>query len=248
MSDQVDRWAATLNRPLSRRDLLKAGASSALLAMLGGDPPPASAASASPSRRSRRIVRAAIHPAIGIARVGNSPDEYYFGPEIPGGLPIAPGGYKDASGAMKRQAARFRIFGLDAQGRVVRELTAATRRSSGPCTSPTRRRPGTSSRPRSTSPRPSRPRGGTPRTGGSARDALVIDPGPRRVSGRNRGAVPFDTGTSWASPCTWASSAPTSKGACSSSAAGAARSLPTASRSRPSPTTTAGRTTRPTAR
>jgi outer membrane autotransporter protein len=71
-----------------------------------------------------RIVRAAIHPAIGIARVGNSPDEYYFGPEIPGGLPIAPDGYKDASGAMKRQAARFRVFGLDAQGQVVRELTA----------------------------------------------------------------------------------------------------------------------------
>ena len=38
----------------------------------------------------------------GIARVGNSPDEYYFEPEIPGGLPIAPDGYKDASGAMKR--------------------------------------------------------------------------------------------------------------------------------------------------
>ena len=92
--------------------------------MLGGNPSPASGGSPPPSRRSRRIVRAAIHPAIGIARVGNSPDEYYFGPEIPGGLPIAPDGYKDASGAMKRQAARFRIFGLDAQGQVVRELTA----------------------------------------------------------------------------------------------------------------------------
>ena len=90
MSDQVDRWGATFNRPFSRRDLLKAGASSALLAMLGGNPPPAWGGSPSPPRRSRRIVRAAIHPAIGIARVGNSPDEYYFGPEIPGGLPIAP--------------------------------------------------------------------------------------------------------------------------------------------------------------
>ncbi len=108
MSDLVDRWAATFNRPFSRRDLLKAGASSALLAMLGGNPPPAWGGSPPPSRRSRRIVRAAIHPAIGIARVGNSPDEYYFGPEIPGGLPIAPDGYKDASGAMKRQAGRFR--------------------------------------------------------------------------------------------------------------------------------------------
>ena len=25
-----------------------------------------------------------IHPAIGIARLGNSPDEYFIGPEIPG--------------------------------------------------------------------------------------------------------------------------------------------------------------------
>src|SRR5262252_5210299 len=114
MNDAVHRWTSAFNWPLSRRDLLKAGASSALLAMFGG----------ARAYGAGRIVRAAIHPAIGIARVGNSPDEYYFGPEIPGGLPIAPGGYKDASGAMKRQAARFRVFGLDANGTVVRELTA----------------------------------------------------------------------------------------------------------------------------
>ena len=190
----VDRWASAFDRPLSRRDLLKAGASSALLAMLGGDP--RRHGRSPPPSRERRIVRAAIHPAIGIARVGNSPDEYYFGPEIPGGLPIAPDGYKDASGAMKRQAARFRVFGLDAQGqRRPRAHRATTRRSSGPCTSPTRRRPGTSSRPRSTSPRPCRRRGGMPRIQRRARKALMIDPGPRRVSGRNAGAVPFDTGT-----------------------------------------------------
>ena len=28
------------------------------------------------------IVRAAIHPGIGVARIGNSPDEYYVGPEL----------------------------------------------------------------------------------------------------------------------------------------------------------------------
>ncbi|NUK13115.1 hypothetical protein HRW18_35195, partial [Streptomyces lunaelactis] len=28
------------------------------------------------------IVRAAIHPAIGVARVGNSQDEYFLAPEI----------------------------------------------------------------------------------------------------------------------------------------------------------------------
>ncbi|AQR68808.1 hypothetical protein BZG29_11010 [Janthinobacterium sp. LM6] len=70
-----------------------------------------------------------IHPAIGIARVGNS-EEYYLGPEslagMPlagqdgtGGLPIRPGTedttiasteLRDAGGKLKRQAARFRIY------------------------------------------------------------------------------------------------------------------------------------------
>src|SRR6185369_13963166 len=159
-----------------------------------GNPPSAWGGSSPPSRRSRRIVRAAIHPAIGIARVGNSPDEYYFGPEIPGGLPIAPGGYKDASGAMKRQAARFRVFGLDTDGRVVRELTLddadirwtvhlANRKASWyqfetaldiPEAEPTSLRNAAYQ--------------------GDARDGLVIDPGPRKVAGRDAGAVPFDTG------------------------------------------------------
>lgn len=69
-----------------------------------------------------------IHPAIGIARVGNS-EEYYIGPEtmaglvgeagITGGLPIRPGTesepitsreLRDRDGALRRQAARFKIF------------------------------------------------------------------------------------------------------------------------------------------
>ena len=56
-----------------------------------------------------RIARVAIHPALGIGRVGNSPDAMYFGPEVPGAVPRAPRGFKDADGAMARQAARFRI-------------------------------------------------------------------------------------------------------------------------------------------
>ena len=71
-----------------------------------------------------------IHPAIGIARVGNS-EEYYLGPEsmagmdvsnaekTKGGLPIKPGtdcttilstDLRDGGGKLKRQAARFRIY------------------------------------------------------------------------------------------------------------------------------------------
>ncbi len=73
---------------------------------------------------SSQIVKAAIYPAIGIARVGNSPDEFFIGPEIPWPATLPAGSYKDARGALKRQAARFRVYGLDGRGEVVRELTA----------------------------------------------------------------------------------------------------------------------------
>ncbi|MHB8492241.1 MAG: LodA/GoxA family CTQ-dependent oxidase, partial [Solirubrobacteraceae bacterium] len=66
-----------------------------------------------------------IHPAIGIARVGDSPTEYFIGPETPGEPSAPAGGFKDPRGKVKRQAARFRVFGYGADGRVVRELTAA---------------------------------------------------------------------------------------------------------------------------
>ncbi len=65
-----------------------------------------------------------IYPAIGIARVGNSPDHYYVGPQAPG--ESAPEGFhfKDAKGQVKRQAAKFRIYGLAADGTVVKEIVA----------------------------------------------------------------------------------------------------------------------------
>ena len=71
-----------------------------------------------------------IHPAIGVARVGNS-EEFYLAPEtmagrpapgdgsLTGGLPIRPGTesetirsgeVRDQFGGLKRQGARFRIF------------------------------------------------------------------------------------------------------------------------------------------
>ena len=71
------------------------------------------------------ITSVAIHPAIGIARVGNSEDSFYFGPEVPGAIPRPTDGFKDAQGAIARQAARFRLYGFDRRGRVVRELSAA---------------------------------------------------------------------------------------------------------------------------
>ncbi len=69
-----------------------------------------------------RIARVAVHPAVGVARLGNSRDAFFFGPEAPGELPGGP--FKDPAGAVAKQAARFRLFGYDAEGRAVAELTA----------------------------------------------------------------------------------------------------------------------------
>ena len=57
------------------------------------------------------IVRAAIHPGIGVARIGNSKTDYYIGPEVTAPQPQNPGYYRDAAGAIKRQAARFYVYG-----------------------------------------------------------------------------------------------------------------------------------------
>lgn len=65
-----------------------------------------------------------IHPAIGIARVGNSPTESFIGPEIPGVRTQPRGGFKDKHYRVKRQAARFRLFGYDQHGKLVKELGA----------------------------------------------------------------------------------------------------------------------------
>ncbi len=65
-----------------------------------------------------------IHPAIGIARVGNSPDEFYIGPERVGEHPAPAGGFKDSQCRVRRQAARFRIFAHHDDG-TVDELTDA---------------------------------------------------------------------------------------------------------------------------
>ncbi|HEX6862382.1 MAG TPA: LodA/GoxA family CTQ-dependent oxidase, partial [Thermoanaerobaculia bacterium] len=62
-----------------------------------------------------------IHPAIGIARLGNStrPDGWFLGPEAPGQVPDGP--FKDGPGSIKRQGARFRIYEYQ-DGKPVREI------------------------------------------------------------------------------------------------------------------------------
>ncbi|MCA1458772.1 LodA/GoxA family CTQ-dependent oxidase [Bradyrhizobium sp. BRP22] len=66
-----------------------------------------------------------IHPGIGVARVGNSPDGYFIGPEAPrdpNQVTAPDGAFKDAEGRIKRQAARFRIYAYDEEGNNLGEL------------------------------------------------------------------------------------------------------------------------------
>jgi L-lysine 6-oxidase len=74
-------------------------------------------------------MRYQLHPALGIARVGNSPANFYLAPEAIGGLPIECDEYgnvqvsngkpapvrqfKDDAGCVRRQASRFHIFAYD---------------------------------------------------------------------------------------------------------------------------------------
>ena len=70
------------------------------------------------------ITRCKIHPAIGVARVGDSPDEFFVGPKSPAAMRV-PRPYKDGAGRIKRQAARFRMFGYDERRQGGAELTEA---------------------------------------------------------------------------------------------------------------------------
>ena len=79
-----------------------------------------------------------IHPAIGIARLGNSPNSFYIAPEATGAAPIdcdmdgnpslvkgveqPVSQYKDANNQIRRQAARFRIYVYDEENPEGREL------------------------------------------------------------------------------------------------------------------------------
>ncbi len=136
-----------------------------------------------------------IYPSIGFARLGNDLTKFYVGPERPGhpGFDVDGQGnetpikqYKVDEDQIKRQAARFRLFEVDGNG-VSREAQlpagavvewtvhlvnkkGAVTRGSGPSTSP--QRPQLVANPA----------------------PLLIDPGPRTVTGASANAVRFDTG------------------------------------------------------
>ena len=72
------------------------------------------------------IKKIRIFPPIGIARLGNSQNGYFIGPETPGELIPPAGGYRDsdAAGFIKRQAARFHLFAYDENDNLTGEVTA----------------------------------------------------------------------------------------------------------------------------
>src|SRR5262245_45798599 len=133
-----------------------------------------------------------IHPAIGIARLGDSADDFFIGPEAPGvpstlnkpdGSSAQPGKYKDQQHKIKRQGARFRIYEYteDAAGAAttVREITAtdaqiewevhlANRKAAAPKLIGTGRR-----------------------NAKQSQSDLIIDPGPQRISGTNQAMKPL---------------------------------------------------------
>ena len=127
-----------------------------------------------------------IHPAIGIARLGNSPTEFFIGPEIPGSHPRPPSGYRDAQHRIKRQAARFRLFGYDAKGKLVGEVTSADAKIEWNVHLANKKAEWKEF---------DGLKANTPRRNAAVvdRTTLVIDPGPRSVTGSNKSAS-FDTG------------------------------------------------------
>ena len=109
---------------VTRRDFLSGiGLVGAGLMSLPWVPRAAVAASAvSKAPAGARIARVGIYPAIGICRVGGSP-QWFLGPEVPGLAPTPEGGFKDGTQRIKKQVQRFRVYAFDDQGRVIGELS-----------------------------------------------------------------------------------------------------------------------------
>ena len=131
------------------------------------------------------VVRAAIHPAIGVARVGNSAEGFYVGPQLVDPPPRPVGFYRDATGALKREAAQFRLYGYNAAGEVVRELTPDW--ADIVWTAHVANRKAAWYQWQIAMDIPEAADTVLPRRNAkvTARDTLVIDPGPQSISGRD---------------------------------------------------------------
>lgn len=142
-----------------------------------------------------------IHPAIGIARIGSSDDSseggWFLGPE-PSVPP--PATYRDGTGRLKRQAARFRVFacerGRDGELLDFRELTLDQVRKLT-WTVHLANRKGVARRRFGSGPGFRNRATGDP----EADRSLIIDPGPRTISAPGDRRV-FDSGRFRAAPVT----------------------------------------------
>jgi hypothetical protein len=137
-----------------------------------------------------------IHPAIGVARVGDSLDDYFIGPEAPGipptlTKPDAPalpegqkGTYKDRHARIKRQGARFRIYEYtsnDARAVTkVREITAAEARIEWDVHLANRKAAA------ARIPEDKHPPSGERRNKGVPEKSLILDAGPQAISGASQ--------------------------------------------------------------
>lgn len=151
-----------------------------------------------PEKQSNVIVKAAIHPSIGVARIGNSADEYFLAPEVVDPSPRERGFYRDAKGALKRQAVQFRIYGLNAEGGVAAELTASNAEITWKVHLANKKSAWYQFQialdiPEATS----APRSYLRNASVSDRSSLAIDPGPREITGKKvqgGSSHTFDTG------------------------------------------------------
>lgn len=137
------------------------------------------------------IVRARIHPGIGIARIGDSTNEFIMGPEVVGAAATS---MRDASGALKRQAARFRVYGIDEAGNVVDELTAETAEITWTVHVANRKAAWYRFRAALDIPDAATANMQCPRRNpgitGQSRQSLVIDPGPKTIAGPSQAGDP----------------------------------------------------------
>jgi hypothetical protein len=143
-----------------------------------------------------------IHPGVGIARAGDSEEDFFVGPEAPGWRPAPDGGYKDAAGRVKRQAARFRIFEYGADGRAIREVTAFDARIEWTVHLANKKAAWFDFVGRYKWEDPAKRALRNPAIQGGPeyladpdlRTELIVDPGERSLGGAHRGPVAFDTG------------------------------------------------------
>lgn len=152
------------------------------------------------------IVRAAIHPGIGVARIGNSTQEdgYYIGPEVTEPPLTWTGETRDSDGAIKRQAARFRIYGYNAAGEVVKEIGPDDAEIEWTAHLVNRKAQWYQFQAALDIPEavamsvPLR----NAKVKGDNRNGLAIDPGPRTIQGKSTSgdAYRFDTGTFQSTP------------------------------------------------